>query len=233
MSIQNDVDEICEVLHKHLERRWDGKECILELKEADYQWKQMEWIGWFFEYKAFKILKEELGGDIGPKYGNTQFDYLRNDIVWDFKSHIDNASSHPWAILNDSEAVDCCLEDYKGLGFIIARGNAEYDENESFKAWHDSLKGKRSDYEKERIKRGAPSRKRKISLIVTKFQIFRITKDVLQEGIKSDWVREFQKGMRNADGSLRRSKYMIDVDRFLSSSVLGCGLKSVQTTLGI
>ena len=232
MSVQNDVDEICEVLRRQLAKKWDGKECILELKKANYQWRQMEWIGWFFEYKAFKILQEELGGKIGPKYGNTQFDYLRNNHVWDFKSHIDNASSHPWAILNDCEAVDHCLDEYNGLGFIIARGTAEYDEDGSFKAWHDSLKGKRSDYEKERIRRGARSRRRKISLSVTTFQIFRINNEVLQKGIGLGWVKEFQKGMRNADGSPRRSKYMINVERIPSSSVLGCGVKDIQTTLG-
>ena len=67
MSIQNEVNEICEVLHRHLERKWDGKECILELKEADYQWKQMEWIGWYIEYKLRKLLTKRIGGDMNEQ----------------------------------------------------------------------------------------------------------------------------------------------------------------------
>lgn len=231
MSVQNEVDEICKVLRSHLQRNWNGKECILELKESEYQWKQMEWIGWYFEHKAFQILREEIGGERGPKYGNTDFDYLRNGYVWDFKSHVDNASSSRWTILNDSEAVGKCLEEYGELGFIVARGIAEYDEDGSFKKWHDALKGKKSNYEKERIKRGAPSRKRKTEFKVTGFQVFRITDDILEKGLDSRWIGGFQKGMRNADGSPRRQKFMIVLDEIPSGAILGCNIKCVQTTL--
>ena len=34
-----------------LPKFWDGKTCILELKEADYNWRQMEWWAFYFEYK--------------------------------------------------------------------------------------------------------------------------------------------------------------------------------------
>ena len=43
-----------ELLKRDLSRLpkfWDGKSCVLELKDADYQWKQMEWWAFYFEYK--------------------------------------------------------------------------------------------------------------------------------------------------------------------------------------
>jgi uncharacterized protein YeeX (DUF496 family) len=232
VSIQQEANEICNTLQTDLVKKWDGKDCILELKKANGQWKQMEWVGWFFEFKAFQILTSKLGGTIGPKYGNTTFDYMKSGLVWDFKSHIKNASSHPWAILNDSEAVDACISNYNSLGFVIAEGTADYDEDGSFKSWHDALKGGKSDYEKERIRRGAPSRKRKISLNVERFRIIYLTKQYLQDGIAKGWINYFQKNMRNANGSARRNKYMINVGRIPSDILLGCGRLGAQTTLG-
>jgi hypothetical protein len=135
-------------------RLWNGKQAILELREADYQWKQMEWIGWYFEFKARKIVMGGLGGTKGPRYGSTEFDY-QGRHVWDFKAHIENAASHPWTIINDKEAVNLCIRSFGGMGIILAYGLAEYDdEGGTFKSWHDQLKGGRSDYETERIRRG-------------------------------------------------------------------------------
>ena len=116
MSRLNEAKEICKILLSEIVSNWDGKKCILELKKAKYQWRQMEWIGWYFEYKAYQVLSSKLGGETGPKYGRTQFDYLRNGFVWDFKAHIESSSSHPWAIMNDCEAVDSCIDEYGDIG---------------------------------------------------------------------------------------------------------------------
>jgi hypothetical protein len=35
---------------------WDGKTSVLELKEADYNWRQMEWWAFYFEYQVKKTL---------------------------------------------------------------------------------------------------------------------------------------------------------------------------------
>lgn len=32
-----------------LPRVWEGKKSVLELKEANYNWKQMEWWAFYFE----------------------------------------------------------------------------------------------------------------------------------------------------------------------------------------
>ncbi len=45
-----------------LKRNWNGKQCITESKEADYNWRQMEWIGWYFEYKSRRVLLDNYDG---------------------------------------------------------------------------------------------------------------------------------------------------------------------------
>ena len=54
------------ILDKHMEKTLDGKKCIQTLKKANYQWRQMEWIGWFIEYKIKELLFEYLGESDGP-----------------------------------------------------------------------------------------------------------------------------------------------------------------------
>ena len=51
-------------------KNWDGKKSILEMKEGgSNQWRQMEWIGWYFEYLCQKNLYEIMEIP-GHKYGN-------------------------------------------------------------------------------------------------------------------------------------------------------------------
>ncbi|MCE7743212.1 MAG: hypothetical protein GOP50_12245 [Candidatus Heimdallarchaeota archaeon] len=212
MDFQKSVHRIFSLINSELEKKIDGKEAILEMKEVDFQWKQMEWIGWYIEYKLRNLLTKRIGGKMGPKFGNTVFDYF-NEIPWDFKAHIENSSSHPWIILNDCEAVESCIEEYGGIGYIIICGEAEFDENEDFKIWHQKLKGGKSDYVKKRIERGAPSRKRKKSFKIRDINFILIDRDILNEGISKKWIGYFQKDMRNADGSPRRSKFTLKVTK--------------------
>ncbi len=58
----------------HLPTLWDGKSCVLELKEADYNWRQMEWWAFYFEYKCIQLLSNtfEIPGE---RYNNVIFDF--------------------------------------------------------------------------------------------------------------------------------------------------------------
>ena len=54
----------------------DGKEAITEMKNGGSRnWRQMEWIGWWFEYFIEGKIKPRLGMMVGPRYGNTTFDF--------------------------------------------------------------------------------------------------------------------------------------------------------------
>lgn len=204
--------KIKRVLKSEINPDWDGKKCILELKDADYNRKQMEWIGWYLEYIGRKVLFENYGGAIGPMYGRTTLDY-KNKFVWDFKAHPINSSSHPKAIMNDCEAVNKCIEENNGIGFITALGEAEYnDDDGTFRDWHTGLKGGKSAYVKYRIARGAPSRKRKVAFKVKDYLLLFIdSKSSLELAISEGWLSgDAQIGWRNSNGNPRRAKYQIN-----------------------
>ena len=156
-------------------------------------------------------MTSKIGFSAGPSFGRTQFDLLI-EHVWDLKVHPENASSR--MILNDQEAVDSCIEAWGGFGFVVVVGNAEYDESGAFKAWHDVLKGGTSKYEKDRVERGAPSRRRKIAFAPTGIKaLYFSSRSDLERGLNERWISLFQTGMRNSNGNPRRAKYQIDLGK--------------------
>ncbi len=202
---------IGDLLLSQMRGRWDGRVCVEYLRRFDYQWRQMEWIGWYFEQRARSVLVEALGGGPGPCYGNVEFDYAC-DGVWDFKAHPTNQAAG-WAYLNDVEAVRTCVHEHRHLGWVIAHGTADYDATGTFKAWHDALKGKTSAYEVERIRRGAKSRRRKVAFSLEGVAVVEFHgRDDLDAAVRAGWLREdMQERQRNADGSPRAAKYGINL----------------------
>ena len=184
---------------------WDGKRVIAEMKEANFpQWRQMEWMGFYFQYLCAKYLAGIMQIP-GPKYGRVEFDGFLG-IPWDFKAHAMNTSSHQ-IIVNDSGAMSEGIKQYGCVGLILAVGKVEYnDENRAFQQWHSILKGGISAYEKERIRRGAWSRLRKVSFDLQQISFIQITDETL---VKSG---SFQSDFRNSNGRPRRSKVLLDLE---------------------
>ncbi|MEM2900193.1 MAG: hypothetical protein QXT63_05330 [Thermoplasmata archaeon] len=149
MTFLRTAEQIAEKL-KIIPKVWDGRYSILEMKKSGYpQWKQMEWIGFYFQFLCERHLSYIMEIP-GPKYGNVKFDALK-EIPWDFKAHAINTSSHQ-IIVNDSEAIANGIRDYGSVGLILANGKVLYnDENRTFQKWHEELKGGLSDYSLERI----------------------------------------------------------------------------------
>jgi len=185
---------------------WDGRKAILEMKDSGYnQWRQMEWMGWYFQFLCEKFLNDTVEIP-GPKYGNVEFDGFKG-IPWDFKSHAINTSSHQ-IIVNDSEAIAKAINEFGAVGVILALGEVEYNDDErTFQKWHEELKGGLSKYSEERIRRGAWSRLRKVELNLKQISFIRIDDDVL---VKSG---SFQRNFRNADGSPRREKVLLNLEK--------------------
>lgn len=210
MNCAEEAALIKKTLQDNLAKNWDGRECITEMHTAEARhWRQMEWIGWYFQWKAFKLLTEKIGGGSGPHYGQSDFDYKHN-CVWDFKAHVSNAGK-PWAILNDAEAVTGCIEGYGSVGFIIATGPAFYnDVQQTFKKWHNTLIEKPSKYVLQGIETGRRSRRRKTLFVLGDVLLFRLDATDLAEGTSDGWVRGFQNGMPNSDGKPRRGKIQIN-----------------------
>ena len=204
-----DFKELCKIICpiiKKMPMHWDGKKCILEMKENNGRhWKQMEWIGWYFEYWCNRNLKGVMEMPCSKKYGNVSFDgYLK--IPWDFKSHATQSGDK--MVGNDSEATANAIADFGCVGLIIASGPVVYDnESQEFKKWHDEQKGKTSVYEKQREDRHAPSRRRKVSMKISKIFFIKIDDDLL---VKRG---SFQEGFRNSNGKLRREKVLLDLTK--------------------
>lgn len=59
---------------KNVPKSWDGRDSIIEMKESGYsQWKQMEWIGFYFQFLCERYLSDFMKIP-GSRYGNVSFD---------------------------------------------------------------------------------------------------------------------------------------------------------------
>ena len=198
--------ELAAALSDVIPKYWDGKECILEMKNSgNRQWKQMEWIGFYFQFCCERALKSMMTIP-GARYGNVEFDAFLG-IPWDFKAHAINASRHE-IIVNDSEAIAQGIAEFGAVGVVVAMGRVIYnDEDRTFQKWHQELKGSKSKYEIERERRGAWSRRRKTHFDLQQISFIEITDSTLMQS------GTFQKNFRNADGSPRRAKVKINVGK--------------------
>jgi hypothetical protein len=213
--------EIAQCLWNGLPKIWDGRTCVEHLRVHNYHWRQTEWIGWYFEHEATRLLTSALGGGRGPTYGHVDFDYQVNGLVLDFKAHV-RKPRDGWVFLNDVSAVNTCIDEHGGVGWVIATGVATYDEDGTFKAWHDAMKGDESAYVVARRLRGAPSRRRKSAFLLTDIivAVVRTRLDMLAVIDEKLFTSRMQAGQRNSDGSQRAAKYGLHASR-VSEVVLG------------
>jgi hypothetical protein len=202
VSYSNDIVLLKDILQK-LPKYWDGKECVLELKAANYNWKQMEWWAFYLEYKAKALLKDDFRSP-GDRFHNVAFD-LRGQINWDLKASAIKTDNHR-IILNDKIAMDHSIEKDGFHGEIIALCDVVYnDADRSFQKWHTELKGGKSNYEKEREVRTSVSRYRKTKAELTEIILLVLKKENLEE-------LPIMKQGRNSNGTPRKVKYMLDLE---------------------
>ena len=142
----------------------------------------------------------------GTEYGNVKFDGFKI-IPWDFKAHTINTSNHK-IIVNDSVATSKGIEQFGSVGLILAMGEVKYNDDErTFQKWYEKLKGGKSDYEKERIKRGAWSRLRKVEFRLKQISFIKIDDSVLVK------CGSFQRDFRNSDRNLRKEKILLNLEK--------------------
>jgi hypothetical protein len=198
---------------KHLPAVIDAKDAILSMeKGGSKHWRQMEWIGFYPEFWFEENLATKLGTKRGPHFGNMSFD-LQRQHVWDLKAHSTGTTgTSNWAPLNDIEAIRGCINAHGGVGFLVLSGPCTYDEDGSFKKWHENLKGGPSDYSKRIASRGATSRRRKTSFTPNHLIAFRFSSlDEINRAKREHWLKGFQEGMRNSNDNARRAKVMVDL----------------------
>lgn len=182
---------------------WDGKKSVLALKEADYNWKQMEWWAFFFEHLCHQRLATtfEIPGEM---IGSVRFD-IKGSVNWDLKAKATNSDHHK-CILNDKASTDASIKTHGAHGVIIALCEVEYnDRDRTFQTWHSNLKGGLSDYEKDRRTRTAISRLRKTRATLQEILFLRLDKSSVER------MEEMRQG-RNSNGRPRPVKYMLDLE---------------------
>ncbi len=186
-----------------LPRVWEGKKSILELKEANYNWRQMEWWAFYFEHLCHQRLRGKFQIP-GERFGSVGFD-LKGCVNWDLKAKAIKSDMHK-CILNDCAAIDNSVEKNGAHGVIIALCDVEYnDVDRTFQEWHSQLKGGLSAYEKERRTRTEVSRYRKTKAELAEVLFLRLDKD----GVGT--LSQMKQG-RNSNGKPRPPKYMLDLD---------------------
>jgi hypothetical protein len=183
---------------------WEGKQCILEMKEIDFQWRQMEWWAFYFEM----IVKRNLHNQFrfpGDKIGNVSFD-LKGQRNWDLKAKAIKSDTFQ-AILNDKNAMESIVQSDGEMGIVIGLCDVEYnDVNRSFQKWHSELKGGKSVYELAREERTATSRYRKTRVELVEIVYLRITQDNIG-------YLDIHRQGRNSNGKPRQEKYMLDFEK--------------------
>lgn len=188
----------------NLPTEWDGKTCVLELKDAEFNWKQMEWIGFYFEIMCRRLLPKGGFAIPGERIGRITFDAKRS-ANWDAKSHAVKTNSHE-IVLNDKAAMDQSVKRHGWHGLIIALLDCEYnDTDRAFQKWHSELKGGLSAYEIARRARTAVSRYRKTRALLSEILFIGI------EPPQLDRLGTYSQG-RNSNGNPRAPKYTIDLE---------------------
>lgn len=160
-----DTVEKLRLASQNMPKVWDGKESILEMKNADYKrWRQIEWLESYFKF----LCQKHFGGIInipGQKYSNMRFDAFR-EISWDFKVQAANTTIYN-IIASGTEAIADTISNYGYYGMILAIGSVEYNDKEkTFKKWHDELRKEIYQYDTNRINRGVMSRTSKAAFVL-------------------------------------------------------------------
>lgn len=201
----------------NLAASWDGKESILKLKEANYNWRQMEWWSFYFEYLCFQRLRGQfqIPGDYFGKVKTASFD-LKRTINWDIKAKAIKSDDHR-SILNDMAAIQQSVEKYGAHGLIVGLCDVEYNDNQrTFQQWHEELKGGKSRYEMERIQRTSISRYRKTRADLREILFLIINKE------NERFLEIYHQG-RNSNGKPRPPKFMLNyekIDRYLAKQIV-------------
>lgn len=173
------------------------RKCVLEMKQAGGQWRQTEWVGFYFEHLIRTMSHNHQGITLpGEKIHRTTFDCYAGTNP-DLKTHVIGSSTG--IILNDALAMQQLFEDSQRLRLLVLTGSAIYDTNREDKRWHDTLKGAPSKYSLRDVSRS--SRKRKSAFIGRRLSLYEISETsslgVMLQG-------------KNSNGKPRPTKYVLD-----------------------
>lgn len=197
------------------ERLWDGRSSVEEMRSAEFaHWRQMEWPGFYTEFKGLPTLLDLGGRRSEQRYANTLFDYSYGS-TWDLKCHSDTSAS---MILNAADAVRARV-DNGPLGFLIVEGLPEYDESGGFDEWHRAFtrEGARP---RSTQSNSARSRRRKKAFYVRRFLGLVVeNRQELASLVLNGTLTDSPQG-RQPGGASRGNKYHLNLTRAARANVL-------------
>lgn len=120
------LSSLLDKLESSFPHKFDGKTAIEILKENDYNWKQMEWAGFYTEFLINNILQFNADMAWGNRFGSTVFDAKLGDIDLDYKTHSTNTNSN-WLMCNDWTATEKTIEQNGKLYILVVNVNFDYD----------------------------------------------------------------------------------------------------------
>lgn len=188
--------EVCKE-HKYI----DGKEAILEMKEnGGRNWKQMEWVGFYYEYLIDKLGFKNDITYLSPTNTKVKLDYRFDSILTDLKTH--NINSKSEIILNDKKAMEEALEKEGKIQILLLNGYANKEDRDTqfFKKWHCNLK-------KEKFEQKENDRLRKTDFKLLSIYLLEINED------NKDKLTIYRQG-GNSNGKPRYEKFKIKMKDF-------------------
>jgi hypothetical protein len=209
-SLEEEATSILTIAQSAIPAKWIGKDCVSEMKDGgSTKWKQTEWQGFYFEYRAIGQLVNKLGG--GPlKIGVTEFDYHFHH-VWDLKVHSNFGINGPNSPnnacqLNDQFAMHQAVS-RGGLGLVVLSGNPTY--SVEFSRWHKQFRGSP----------GEPIKQLKETFSPTHLEAFFIQDgSSLEHALKMGILSEFAQG-KQPNGAPRNPKFSLNISKARGSSL--------------
>ncbi len=190
----------------------DGKEAVLWMREEQLSsWREIEWAGYYLKHRM-----RYNATTYYPNHFNEITEgkcYLvKGKYLWDTRLRSIQATTK--VILFDVEQLNSFVMEYGGLGLILANAIMSYDVSGEFKKWHEKLKGGPSNYTIQREAEGRPERIRKDAFMISHVSAYYFPKDIFLERPLPSWLKDdFQRTMRQQNGSERNAKYMIDLSK--------------------
>ncbi len=183
-------------------------EAILEMKENGGPWKQIEWPGHYLKWKMRELMEEAYPGEFEAysKGGLHLVKAIDSNSIWDlrFNPYGRYGGVIPFMSFKNLNEL---LDEFGGLGLIVANSYAQVDFDGEVYEFHEDLKGK-TDYTRER--EHDPDRhewKRKSLFFIIDVPYYYFSKDDFLTGYEKGWLdTHFQADARQSDGGTREPK---------------------------
>lgn len=185
----------------------EAREAILEMQEKGGQWRQVEWPAWFLTMK-FRELPIEKYGDIFETHDRKMQHLLKGEYIWDLRFNSYNAREAGTVPFMSYENLYQILEEFGGIGLLIANCHVEDDQTGDVYRFQEELKGRSTDYTEER--EADPERKehhRRSRFYIITLHSYFFTPDDFGKGADEGWLgKHFQAVARQQDGGQRTGK---------------------------